>query len=205
MATVIEEIAAIDEVISNNIAELSMNRGLLSQNALAQARNLVDQVSLLAFTGDKTTDSNWGGLHKAKKYVAGRGDLKFLHKFYGHLDISASHYTVDGDGAERLMLKYYEYLLRIKQYLWSAHQIEIFHNLSDFPLDLDPALTEYHQKIAERVLEDKLNPRLPSRSSNFYIHKIVPIFVGGRIMYEVTFTLPSDGQANSTGSSPSQT
>ncbi|ACV08655.1 helicase, putative [Jonesia denitrificans DSM 20603] len=188
MATVIEEIAAIDEVISNNIAELSMNRGLLSQNALAQARNLVDQVSLLAFTGDKTTDSNWGGLHKAKKYVAGRGDLKFLHKFYGHLDISASHYTVDGDGAERLMLKYYEYLLRIKQYLWSAHQIEIFHNLSDFPLDLDPALTEYHQKIAERVLEDKLNPRLPSRSSNFYIHKIVPIFVGGRIMYEVTFT-----------------
>jgi len=188
LATVVEEIAAIDEAVCGNIAELAKNRGLLSQNVLSQARTLVDQVSLLAYTNDKSTDSNWDGLEKAKAEVSKRGNFRFLSKFHALLQISTSHYTVDGDSAERLMLKYYEYLLKIQQYLSAAHGIEIFHNLKDFPLNLDPALTEYHRKIAHQISRDRAAPLGAGRSSNYYIHKIVPIFTEGRILYEVTFT-----------------
>jgi hypothetical protein len=33
-----------------------------------------------------------------------------LGKFHDLLKISTSHYTLDGDASERLMLKYYEYI-----------------------------------------------------------------------------------------------
>ena len=62
-------------------------------------------------------------------------------------------------------------------------------NLESFPVDLDPSLREYHEKIAARIESARSAPRPSDISApgRYYIHKTRPFFVGGRIYYEVTF------------------
>lgn len=59
--------------------------------------------------------------------------------------------------------------------------------MEDFPLDLDPSLREYHEKIAARIETMRLSKPEKSSSSRYYIHKVRPFFVKGGIYYEVTF------------------
>jgi hypothetical protein len=122
-------------------------------------------------------------------FVKARGQLNFLSRFHKLLEASASHYTLDGDASERLMLKYYEYLLRIRALLKERCGISVLANLESFPVDLDPSLQEYHEKIAARIEWARSTPQ-PSDTGapgRYYIHKTRPFFVGGRICYEVTF------------------
>ena len=49
------------------------------------------------------------------------------------------------------MLKYYEYLLRIRSLLKDNCGISVLANLELFPVDLDPSLREYYEKIAARI------------------------------------------------------
>lgn len=55
------------------------------------------------------------------KKLKTNGKLKFLYKFHELLQISVSHYTLDANTSERLMLKYYEYLLKIKIFLSESY------------------------------------------------------------------------------------
>ena len=73
---------------------------------------------------------------------------KTLHDF---LQIVASHYTMDEENSERLMLKYYEYLLKLRKFLHDKYSLEILDNLEDFPIDLDKTLQEYYEKIAVKM------------------------------------------------------
>ena len=116
------------------------------------------------------------------------GELRFLYRFHELLQKSVSHYTIDKDGSERLLLKYYEHLLKIKLYLKQTHHLDVLENLEDFPLDTDTELSDYYTKIAERI-------ELPSRfnhavayNDRYYIQKIKPFFINQKIYYEVTFT-----------------
>jgi hypothetical protein len=102
------------------------------------------------------------------------------------LQVSASHYTLHGDASERLLLKYYEYLLRIRDLARDRLSIEILGNLDAFPVDLDPSLREYHRKIAERISAVRLAPGDQERN-RYYIANVRPFFTGERIYYEVTF------------------
>src|SRR5690606_6408329 len=69
----------------------------------------------------------------------------------------------------------------------SACAMDILSNLESFPVDLDPSLREYHLKISQRI-EAVRDTRLDREGgARYYIHKIRPFFVEGRIYYEVTF------------------
>jgi hypothetical protein len=52
------------------------------------------------------------------------------------------------------MLKYYEYLLRIKTFMKENYKMELLENLDKFPLNTDTAFTLYYEAI-EKVLENK--------------------------------------------------
>ena len=108
-----------NKVICDNISQLCFtDRGLLSQNILSQIRNFVEYIAKKIYSKGTDIDPNNYSLNaKALNYLNSRGELKFLRKFHEMLQKSVSHYTVDKDGSERLMLKYYEYLLKIKIYL----------------------------------------------------------------------------------------
>jgi hypothetical protein len=190
MATVSEQILSADEVISRNIESLADQRALLSQNILSQLRNLVEGAAVRLHTGLPDAEFNYTAVEPGLAFVKSKGKFNFLGKFHKLIQKSASHYTLDGDASERLMLKYYEYLYRIRSLLQENCDVTVLANLEDFPVDLDPSLREYHEKIAARIDMARSTPRDRRGRSNrdrYYIHKTRPFFLDGRIYYEVTF------------------
>jgi energy-coupling factor transporter ATP-binding protein EcfA2 len=160
---------------------------LLSQNLLAQLRNLVEGVAVRLQLGTSDAEYDYPAIGLGMAFVKSRGQYSFLSKFHKMLEASASHYTMDGDGSERLMLKYYEYLLRLRILLKDSCGIDVLSNLESFPVDLDPSLREYHEKIAARIQMLRSTPPGSGAQARYYIHKTRPFFVDGRIYYEVTF------------------
>ena len=106
-----------NRAICDNISQLSfVDRGLLSQNILSQLRNFVEYIAIKVYSNGQDVNPNDYDLNVAAlKDMQRRGDLRFLYSFHEMLQKSVSHYTVDKDGSERLMLKYYAYLLKIKR------------------------------------------------------------------------------------------
>ena len=114
-----------NEVICDNISKLRvLERGLLSQNILGHIRNFVEYVAVKAFSnGADINPNDYSQNVAALKNIQMRGDLRFLYKFHEMLQKSVSHYTLDKDGSERLMLKYYEHLLRTKIYIKDTYNL----------------------------------------------------------------------------------
>lgn len=187
MTTVGKQIFSADYAICQNIELLAKERKLLSQNVLSQLRNLVEGVAVRLHLGNSDADFHFDAVEPALAFVKGRGQLGILGKFHKLIQKSASHYTLDGDASERLMLKYYEYLHRIRDLLESECGIRVLANLEDFPVDLDPSLREYHEKIAAKITSPHFYRSDYEVRDRYYVHKTRPFFVGGRIYYEVTF------------------
>lgn len=187
MASVGAQIQSASEAICQNIASLTEQRPLLSQNVLAQLRNLVEGVIVRLHLGADSPQFRYEDVEPALAHIRSQAKLNFLGRFHKLLQASASHYTLDGDASERLMLKYYEYLYRLRSLVWTSCQTSVLANLESFPVDLDPSLREYHLRIAERIEAVRQTKLDREAGARYYIHKIRPFFVEGRIYYEVTF------------------
>lgn len=169
-------------------------RGLLSQNILQNLRNFIEHISLKIYANDKgvEVEDNYDNIQKANSHINAQGKLKFLSKFHKLLTISVSHYTLDGENSERLMLKYYEYLLKIKSYLKREYNFEVLENIDQFPINLDPAFLHYYKQIVERINDSKSTRSQSSYDGGYYIQKIKPFFIEQEVYYEVTFTVAND-------------
>lgn len=187
MAKIKNQIQSADEVICKTIKSLDEQRDLLSQIVLSQLRNLVEGIVVFIHEGSMDGEFHFDKVKLAIEFISSRAKLNFLTRFHKLIQKSASHYTLDGDASERLMLKYYEYLFRTRSLLKQQYGVELLANLEDFPLDLDPSLKEYHEKIAARIEAVRLTKPEKSKGSRYYIHKVRPFFVKGGIYYEVTF------------------
>lgn len=181
-----------NKVIEKNISKFDdSERGLLSQNILAQLRNLVEYIFLKIYNQRKnqSLEAKYENFRIAEKFVKSIGTLRFLGKFHDLLQISASHYTLDENASERLILKYYEYLLKIKSLLVNEYNIEVFSNINKFPIKLDKTTQEYYEKIAKRIDVPLIGK---TQKDRYYIQKIKPFFINNGIYYEVTFTKSHD-------------
>lgn len=188
MATIDNQILSVCSNISSNIDNLSHNRGLLAQNLLSQIRNLIESVAVRLHLGNGSAEFHYNQTKTALEWVgAGKKQINFLHRFHRLIQMSASHYTLESDASERLMLKYFEYLLRIRTLLAAQCDLKVLTNLDKFPVDLDVSLREYHLKIAKRIEEVQALPMHKGRRSRYYIYKVRPFFSQGQIFYEVTF------------------
>ena len=91
--------------------------------------------------GGEPQRKDYDTIRVACSYVkALQGEYRFLSQFHKLLQISVSHYTLDPDSSERLMLKYYEYLLRIRILMKEKFGMKLLANLSQFPLNTDKHL-----------------------------------------------------------------
>lgn len=192
MNEVNQAILSVDKNISKNISKFDdSERGLLSQNILSHLRNLVELIFLTIYNQRKNTSlkPEYENFRIAEKFVKSIGTLRFLGKFHDLLQISASHYTLDENASERLMLKYYEYLLKIKSFLLKEHSLEVFLSINEFPIKLDKTTQEYYEKIAERIDIPLMGK---TQKDRYYIQKIKPFFVNNEVYYEVTFTKSHD-------------
>lgn len=187
MVTVKKQIQSADHVISQNMELLADQRALLSQNILSQMRNLIEGIMVLLHNGSPNSEFVYPKIAGAAAFVKSKARFNFVGKFHKLIQKSTSHYTMDGDASERLMLKYYEYLYRIRSLLREECGISILVNLEAFPVDLDPSLREYHEKIAARIEAIRPTPLRRSAEDRYYIHKTRPFFIAGKVFYEVTF------------------
>jgi hypothetical protein len=187
VGTVDQQIQDAAETISSNIDALGHDRGLLAQNILGQLRNLVEGIAVRLHAGRGDGEFRYDLVGGAMGHVAADGQLNFVFRFHKLLQISSSHYTMGGDPSERLMLKYYDYLHRVRNVARTKFGLSILGNLEDFPVDLDPSLREYHEKIAARIGAAREVPLTSLRKDRYYIHSVRPFHANGRIYYEVTF------------------
>lgn len=186
-----EEILNIDKVICRHIDNLAATeRGVVSQDILAQLRNFVEHIIVKVYANGKDIRADWTTITEAEKYIRSLSKWKDLTRFHDFLQISVSHYTPDEESSERLMLKYYMYLLKIKDVLKDRFSLDVLSNLDKFPLNTDETLQEYYEKIAERIDTYPYDNALTS--DKYYIKKIKPFFVSGKIYYEITFTPAND-------------
>lgn len=183
-------ILAIDKNIFKNIENDYGNRGHLSQNILAQLRNLVEHIAMKCYFedngGDLSGDPNkkYKEIQQGVRYIKDNHKYKDISDFHKMLQKSASHYTLSEENSERLMLKYYEYLLIIKNILEEKFSFDILLNLDKFPIDLDTQLVDYHKKIASKL---DLTADVSMSEERYYIQKIRPFFINNEIYYEITF------------------
>lgn len=185
------QIINIDKVIYRHIGNIGVScRGVISQDILAQLRNLIEHIMLKFYSQGKDIENSYENISSAIKYVRSRGNLKVLIRFHEYLQIVASHYTLDEENSERLMLKYYEYLVKTKNLFEKNYDYTILDNLEMFPLSIDRNMQEYYEKIAVLLSQD--SNKGASSSDKYYIQKIKPFFVNQKVYYEVTFTPAND-------------
>lgn len=154
MSKIDKAILDTDRIICKNISKFDLSeRGLLSQNILSQLRNYVEYIATKIYGINQNIDidpNNYRMKQNAIKYIKTQGDLRFLCNFHDLLQKSASHYSLNEDASERLLLKYYEYLIKIKIFLKSKFNFLVLDNIDDFPINTDTELIYYYEKIAEK-------------------------------------------------------
>lgn len=116
-----------------------------------------------------------------------RVDTRYLCNFLRGLKYINRRIPKEGQ-AERLMLKYYNYLWEIRRFMRENYNKSILENLEKFPLDLDTVDSEYYEKVAKQIENIDLTKR-NVRVSRYYLHKITPFFVNGERYYEITLQL----------------
>ena len=195
MPSIDESIRKIDSVICRHFDEIENNsRGAISQDILEQLTKFVNHVMLKFYANGREIPITAENIAKTTEFAQINSELYTLYKFHNYLEVVTTQYTLDEDGSERLMLKYYQYLLEAKNLIWHYFGIEVLHNIDKFPLHLDDTLQEYYKKISEKIEQYPASLHSDSKDK-YYIQKIKPLFVNRKIYYEITFT-PIDDRKN---------
>ena len=184
------KIANIDKIICRNIDLIDFDgvtRDLVAQNLLSQSRNLVEHIALKIFSRGHDIEANWSTIPQALEFIKRDNKYQFLRSFHTFLQESKSHYTPDNEGAERLVLKYYQYYLQIREFMRRKFNLDVLHNIDKFPIDTDHSVQEYREKIAA-LINRHYEYRTFNHEPRMYVHKTVPFIVANRLYYEITLT-----------------
>lgn len=193
-----EAILESNKIICRQISRLGEStRGEVSQEVLESLRHFVEHILLKVYANGNDIEDTQENVKAAVKHAKSNSNLKHLSRFHHFLQVSVSHRALKEQNAERLMLKYYEYLLRIRNFLHDSYSLDVLANLEQFPLETDESLTEYYKKIAEKVSKYNTPIHGEFRYDRFYVQKIKPFFVDGKIYYEVAF-VPANDNASKT-------
>ncbi len=185
------EICNLDTAICRHIDNISRDsRGVVSQDILSDLRHYVEHIMFKIYDNGKNLDITYDNIQDAIRSIFKVAKYKWLRSFHKMLQIVVSHYKPTEENSERLMLKYYEYLFKIRAVMKKDYNLNLLHNLEKFPLNMDPKLMEYYQKIANEV--DKYKVISIENADRFYIHKIKPFFMNKSIYYEITFSPAND-------------
>lgn len=177
-----EAIYESNKIICRQISRLGEStRGEVSQEVLESLRHFVEHIILKEYANGGDIEDTHENLKAAVKYVKNEPQLIHLSRFHHFLQVSSSHRVLKEHNAERLMIRYYEYLFRIRKFLYDKYSMVVLENLEQFPLDTNDELTEYYTKIATVV--DRYNAPIHGgfRYDRFYVQKIKPFFINNKI------------------------
>lgn len=193
-----KQILNTDKVICRHISNLgNLTRGEISQDILPQLRHFVEHIMLKIYADGNDIEDTQDNVKQAVKYAKNQDYLRHLSRFHHFLQVSVSHRTLEEENSERLMLKYYEYLLRIKVLLHDKYSLDVLANLEQFPIETDESLNEYYLKIAQKIDGYYQSSKNDFKYDRFYIQNIKPFFCNNKVYYEVTF-IPANDKASKT-------
>lgn len=199
MTKIDEMILRDNEAICENIDDLDIkSRDKVSQNMLSFFRNLVEHIAIKIYIeAYPDTQINRSTTKVAIDYLKVSYEFYFLRQFHSFLQDSRSHYTPNNDGAERLVLKYYEYLIQIRKLMKEKFDINILDNLEKYPLDLDDTLNQYYEKVVEQIEKINITNSFEERSGRFYLYRTKAFFINKNVYYENTMIpVNDDGNKN---------
>lgn len=178
-----------NDVIERHINNVEITgREVTSQDVLQNLRTFIQTIMVRLYAEDHNITQNFGSAYdeikKATSEIKYR--VPFLGKFFDFVQTSVSHYILDPNSAERVMLKYLEYLIRTKKLVQERFDIQILRNLDLFPVNTDKSLQDYYEKIAQKI-DNKVETQEVVSNERYYIQKVKPFFVQQSIYYEVTF------------------
>lgn len=187
-----------NKIICRQISRLGEStRGEVSQEVLESLRHFVEHVILKIYANGEDIEDTQENIKAAVKHAKSNHSLKHLSRFHNFLQITVSHRVLKEQNAERLMLKYYEYLLRIKILLSEKYELTVLENLHQFPREIDESLVEYHEKIAKKIDTYDIPIKGEFRYDRFYVQRVKSFFVNDKIYYEVAF-VPANDNASKT-------
>lgn len=191
-----KEIYYISKVIEKNIYYYDTklkDKGFLSENILSQLRNLVEDVVILINNrlNRLNLDSHYNNVSISFEAIKGIAKYKFLIEFHEYLQGTASHYTPNEDGAERLVKHYFRYICLIKLLLKQEFNIEIINNIESFPIYDDKSMKENYDVICDKVEHADIT-KSRKISGRFYVEKTNTIYSKGNVYYEITLSKASD-------------
>lgn len=170
------------------------NRAEVSKNILEPLRHFVEAISLYLLMKEKgeLLNYNYDRIQEALRFIKNNPDTFFLYKFHFMLQGSISHYYEDEDISERLMLKYYEYLIELKKYLRKHLGINILKNIYKFQVYQDPKFLEYYEAITDAVDKIPIEKGSLFYGDRYYVQKVNQILVKNDIYYEITLSAVND-------------
>lgn len=195
MKTIDDRIKDIDNVICEEFDTIDFRtRGQISTRVLKYLRDLVEHIAVKEYTEKKNVYVNidWNVIPLSIEYLKTSNEYFFLRKLHHFLKSSSSHYTRDNEEAERLMIKYYEYLIQLRKFVDEKYGLVILHNLESFPIELDKTLLCYYSKIVDKLLVYRSIKNDENWSQRFYVQNIKPFFVNRKAYYETTLIPAND-------------
>ncbi len=190
-----KEITYISNVIEKNIEyyEKIKDKGFLSENILAQLRNLIEDVAILINNreNNQNLDTQYENISPSLDFIKGKSKYKFILDFYNFLKGTSSHYTPSEDGAEKLVAYYFRYICLTKKLLHLDYNIEIIKNIDKFPIYDDKSMKENYDLICNVVEKEKDTPSKFVKGK-FYVQKVNTIYSNGYIYYEITLSKATD-------------
>ena len=192
-----KEITYISNVIEKNIEYYGTikDKGFLSENILAQLRNLIEDVAILINNreSNQNLDTQYENIEPSLKFIKGKSKYKFILDFYNFLKGTSSHYTPSEDGAEKLVSYYFRYICLTKKLLHDDYNIEIIKNIDKFPIYDDKSMKENYDLIC-KVVENEKDTQSKFIKGKFYVQKVNTIYSNGDIYYEITLSKATDYQ-----------
>ena len=114
-------------------------------------------------------------------------ETKFLATFLQGLRYIGLKVPEDGQ-YERLMLKYYNFLWKIRDYLQRVFNIHVLNNLEQFPRGVNKEDEDYNKLLA-KAIEDVANTQNPINYNRYYVQKKTTFYVGRERYFEITLQL----------------
>ena len=114
-------------------------------------------------------------------------ETKFLATFLQGLRYIGLRVPEDGQ-YERLMLKYYDFLWKIRDYLQKNYDMQVLSNLEKFPLKINKEDEEYNQLLSSAI-ESVANTYNPINNNRYYVQKKTSFYVGRERYFEITLQL----------------
>ncbi len=178
---------AIDDALSIMTKD---NRGKTSRAILKNVRDLNDAIAL-GIWQDLYPDKPMS-INKAAQQFFTDKTYKIIGRFDKFIQKALSHFTPSEDGSERLLIKYYRYLLELKNIMKDKYDVDILKNIELFLEDIDEQTKDYYTKVAQ-VIDRGFN--ISTDYDIYYIDRIKPFYINQSVYFEVTLE-PAEEKVN---------